>query len=581
MRGSVDSIKERLDIVEIVGSYLKLEKAGASYKGKCPFHNEKTPSFLVSSVRQNYYCFGCGAKGDIFTFIQEVEGLDFKGALRFLAEKAGIQVEYTHDSSGQDQTEKEKILNILEEAALFFEGNLTESTEGKEYLRARGLTDETIKTWRLGYVPDEWRLLSTHLRTLGYTEDYMLKAGLVKRSEEKKVSEPYDVFRGRLIFPLFDATGRIIAFSGRALKKDTEPKYLNTPETPVFQKGEVLYGLHRAKEEIRKKDFAVLVEGQIDLVLSHQAGVKNTVASSGTAFTEAHLERLKRLSRRILLAFDGDLAGEKASEKSAVLGLSLGMEVKIASLPSGEDPADIIKADPESWKEILRQSVHAIEALLHRILQKEKDQRKIGKAIEKEVLPLLTLLPSSIERSYFISLIAKRSGIREEVLWDDMRRTSPITQAVSTAPHSPRVELKTEEKISRKQFVERRLVGVLLWQKSLPQSSIDMPNLEARIKTLIGEEYYFSLLTHLEKEREALIFEAESYYKDDEVLKEDIDELSTHLEREVLHEELLHKMRELSLAEASKNEEDIEMLGKRIQEIHRNMRELELNRKMM
>jgi DNA primase len=583
MRGSVDSIKERLDIVEVVGAYLKLEKAGASYKGRCPFHNEKTPSFFASSLRQNYYCFGCGAKGDMFTFIQEVEGVDFKGALTFLAEKAGITLEPSNTHALEEQNEKEKILAVLEEATLFFEDNLRNSAKALEYIKNRGIAEETIKTWRIGMAEDEWRSLSTYLKHKGFTEEYLLKAGLVKRSEEK-VSEPYDVFRGRVMFPLFDATGRVIAFSGRALDPKTEPKYLNTPETVLFQKSETLYGLHKAKEEIRKKDFAVLVEGQIDLVLSHQAGIKNTVASSGTAFTEAHLERLKRLSHRIILGFDGDNAGKKASENSARLGLSLGMEVKIAALPEGKDPADLLSTSPDTWKEILRRSVHAIEALLTRILQSEQDHRKAGKAIVKEVLPLLTLLESSVERAHFVSLIAKRSGIKEEVLWDDLRRTPPLSlvsvQAQPFATKDAEIE-KTVEKLPRKQFIERRLVGVLVWQKTIAQSSIDTASLEADIKRIVGEEYLLSLIDHLSSEREALIFETESYYKDSEVLSTDIQELLGFLEREMLHEDLLTTMRELSLAEAEKNEVDIERLGQHIHKTHQRMRELEQKSKVV
>ncbi|HEY4528638.1 MAG TPA: DNA primase, partial [Candidatus Paceibacterota bacterium] len=295
MRGDASTIKERLGIAEVLSGYVKLQKAGVSFKARCPFHNEKTPSFFVSPLRQSYYCFGCGAKGDIFSFVEEVEGLDFLGALKFLANKAGIELEYR---GGDSKTEKDKIGNILEEATKFFEKGLVDNDSARRYVASRSISEESIGDWRIGYAPAEWRSLFSHLESMGYGKDLIIKAGLAKISDEGTHKEPYDVFRDRIIFPLADQNGRIIAFSGRALSKETEPKYLNSPDTPLFTKSETLYGLDRAKEQVRKKDYAVLVEGQIDLVLSHQAGVKNSVAASGTAFTRMHLERLKRFSSR-------------------------------------------------------------------------------------------------------------------------------------------------------------------------------------------------------------------------------------------------------------------------------------------
>jgi DNA primase len=470
MRGSVDSIKERLDIVEVLSSYLKLEKAGVNFKGKCPFHNEKTASFMVSPSRQRYYCFGCGAKGDIFTFVQEQEGMDFKGSLRFLAERAGIEIEYS--KGGPSKDEKDKFYKVLEDAAGFFEAKLAENESVREYIALRGIHEESIKAWRLGFAADDWRVLYAHLTSLGYSKDTLIKAGLIKQGEDEK-KEAYDVFRGRIMFPLMDTLGRVVAFSGRAIDKDNPAKYLNTPETLLFNKSELLYGLDKAKDEIRKKNFAVLVEGQIDLVLSHQVGVRNTVASSGTAFTQMHLERLKKLSPRIILAFDGDSAGEKAAEKSAVLGLSLGMEVKIAKLPDGKDPADIAKeGDPDggvAWKNVLREAHHAVEYSLDKVLAAEKDARKAGKAIEKKVLPLLSLLTSSIEKSHFVSLISKKSGIKEEIIWDDLRRTKPPN--VEFVGASVEEEMVVEdEKQDKKARIVSELGEVLEWLKIEPQS---------------------------------------------------------------------------------------------------------------
>ncbi len=447
MGGDTETIKERLDIAEIVGGHVKLEKAGTSYKGRCPFHNEKTPSFFDSPVRQSYYCFGCGAKGDIFTFVQEIEGLSFKEALRDLAERAGVELKNVRVSQ-EARSEKEKLLEVLEEAKSFFQKRLAENPEARKYLESRGLSDKTISEWKLGYAPAEWRALYHHLLTLGFKKDTLLKAGLVK-PVIGNAKEPYDVFRDRLVFPLFDQNGEVVAFSGRALSKDLEPKYLNTPETPLFIKSELLYGLDRAKNEIRKKNYTVLVEGQLDLVLSHQAGVTNTVASSGTAFTSRHLERLKKLSPRIILAFDGDEAGAKAAEKSAELAISLGLEVKIARLTKGKDPADVVKADPSEWKQILRDSKSAVEHFLDLILEREKDRRKALKLIEQKLLPLLALLSSSIERSHFVSIIAKKTGVKEEMIWEDLRRVkSPKAQPskeIMESKQAPQRRMRADE----------------------------------------------------------------------------------------------------------------------------------------
>src|SRR3989344_3432728 len=543
MRGSVDTIKEKLDIREIVSQYVKLEKAGQSFKARCPFHNEKTPSFFVSPVRQSFYCFGCGAKGDIFSFIEQIEGLDFRSALKMLAEKAGVEIEYEKADS---KSEKGKLLNVLEEATLFFEKELSNNEAALRYIESRGITPETIKKWRIGYAPAEWRTLYGYLVGQGYDKNIILKAGLSKISTEK-ISEPYDVFRDRIIFPLFDANGTVIAFSGRALAKDTEPKYLNSPDTSVFTKGEVLYGLDRAKEDIRKKNYAVLVEGQIDLVLSHQAGVTNTVASSGTAFTLAHLQRLKRLSSRIILAFDGDKAGLIAAEKASNLGISLGFEVKVASLPEGSDPAEVINNPPapsksaqapeggaEEWKNILRRALPAIEFFLNKLEKLEKDSRKLGKLIVERILPMIKLLSSSIEQSHFISMLSKRTGLKENVLWEDLKRAK-----IQTSPNpllaqgeGGRSPGEVSEVKSQRERIEERLAEIKLWKKEIP----------------------------LEREEA---------------------ELQGHLDTIILNDEMQNLLAVLARAESLKDNKKIETISKKIKDIHKRIIGLEEKKKIM
>ncbi len=546
MRGNVDTIKERLDIAEIISGYVKLHKAGASFKACCPFHKEKTPSFFVSPVRQSFYCFGCGAKGDIFSFVEAMEGLDFRGALKLLAEKAGVELEYSNQS--ESKTEKDKILSALEEATEFFEKKLAENKSAQQYLATRGINSEIIKTWRIGYAPAEWRLLYEHLQSLGHDKGIILKAGLAKTSEEGVTNTPYDVFRDRIVFPMADINGHIIAFSGRALPrrqaglaKETEPKYLNSPDTALFTKSEVLYGLDKAKDSIRKKDYTVLVEGQIDLVLSHQAGVYNTVASSGTAFTRLHLERLKRFSSRIILAFDGDLAGEKAAERASELGISLGLEVKVANLPENLDPAEIIEKDSKAWKDILRESLPAVEFFFNKVAEREKDSRKLGLQVEKKILPMIKLIGSSIEQSHFISMLAKRTGIKEEILWEDLKKAK---RADTGAISSPNLKLESEvEKIptaSHREQIEERLAEIKLWHKEL-SGSRDGADL---------------------------------------IKKEEV-ELADNLLGIILRESLNKLSLELREAEKAKNSDLIENLTTQIQRIHSQMRALEEKKKIL
>lgn len=529
MGGDIETIKQRLEIAEVVGGYVKLEKSGQSLKGRCPFHNEKTPSFFVSPGRQSYYCFGCGAKGDIFTFVQEVEGLSFKEALKTLADKAGVELK-GQSLSREAKSEREEMLQVVEEATKFFENELAKNKEGRDYLQSRGIGEETRKEWRIGFAPAEWRSLYSYLLNLGIKQSVLLKAGLVKKVASAPEKNPYDVFRDRLTFPLSDQNGEIVAFSGRALGKGVEPKYLNSPDTPLFTKSELLYGLDKAKNEIRKKNYAVLVEGQMDLVLSHQAGIKNTVASSGTAFTEAHLNRLKKLSPRIILAFDGDSAGEKAGEKASELALSLGLEVKVAKLPTGKDPADVIRENPEDWKEILRQSKSAVEHHLERILEIEPDRRKALKLINSKLLPLLALVSSSMERSHFVSLIAKRTGMKEEIIWEDLKQIKKAP--VSNFSPDKKEAVKAEEVRTQKEIVQERLNEV------------------RSILSEIGSG-------------------------DSRRFKEEEAELLNRLERDAVREELIELNLTLAQAEAQKNEEECERVMRKIQDLHKTLKSLE------
>ncbi|MFA6094794.1 MAG: DNA primase [Candidatus Paceibacterota bacterium] len=544
----VEQIKERVDIVSLLESYIKLEKSGANFKARCPFHAEKTPSFFVSPVRGNYYCFGCSAKGDIFSFVEQFEGLDFKGALKVLAERAGVELK---PERPEVRTERDRMYSILEDVTVFFEENLIKSEEVNKYLTLRGLSQKTIKTWRIGWVEAEWHTIRDYLLKKGYTDTEMETAGLTKKTEKGY----YDRFRGRVIFPICDSSGRVIAFTGRILHDDGKSaKYLNSPETPFFNKSKTLFGFDKAKNAIRTHDYSILVEGQMDLIMSHQAGVVNAVASSGTAFTIVHLNLLKRLSQRIVLAFDSDKAGISASGRSAALALSLGMDVKIAAIVGGKDPADLILQEPKLWTETLKHSKNIIDFYLDIALAKKLSGRELIKELKTTVFPFLFLVESAMEKSHYVSLVAERAGIQEAAVWEDLKKTQsplveqPITATLGTSKETP------EQKI-RKDGIVRRLSGIIFWQTAAKDKNIDPEIISSRIVEISGEEECKKILKSMEAIKEELIFEAESYHGNTGALKKDVEELLREYEAEHLKGEFIRIMSVVSRAETAKNAE--------------------------
>ncbi len=549
MSSSVDQIKSKIDIATLIGSYIKLEKAGANLKGRCPFHNEKTPSFFVSPDRGNYYCFGCHAKGDIFTFVQEFEGLDFLGSLKVLADRAGVTLE---QFSKGEKTEKDKLHSVLEQAVIFYQKKLEENLPAKDYLVKRGITDETVKNFRIGFAPAEWRELFDYLSARNITPKEMLSVGLIKQKDSGS-SQYYDTFRGRVMFPISDSSGRVAGFSGRILVPDEKsPKYLNSPETVLFNKSEILFGLDKAKIDIRLKDYSILVEGQMDLVSLHQVGITNTVASSGTVLTENHLVRLRRLSNRIIMAYDGDDAGFSASNRSAQIALGLGMELKVSHMPKGKDPADLAKEDPEKLKECLKSSKHIIDFYTDSLLSRAFEPRELGEEIRKNVLPYVSILPSSIEQSHFIKSIAQKAYIKEEALWNDLKSIGGASQvyvprASTAAPPGKRIEV-----------IERKVMGIIMWKKQEKNKTtdVDIEEIEKKAKE-ICKERFDELEKMLEKDKDALLFETESYYNNKDNLNLEIKELLTGLEEEYLKRDFKVAMIKLQKAEQTKNSSEV------------------------
>ncbi|HVW82777.1 MAG TPA: DNA primase, partial [Candidatus Paceibacterota bacterium] len=424
---TVGQVKDRLTIVDVVGQVVKLRKAGRSYVGLCPFHKEKTPSFHVSLERGSYHCFGCGEGGDIFSFVEKTEGVDFKGALKILAERAGVELVYSGgDKKAKDRAER--LRDAMARAEQFYAAQLAEGSAAYGYARSRGLHAETIQDWGLGFAPDAWRVLLEHLAAAGFANDEMLAAGLIKEADGKPGTY-YDRFRARLMFPIRDTAGRVVAFTGRALKEDELAKYLNSPETELYRKSEILFGLDRAKDQIRLRGFALLVEGQMDLLMARQAGFANVVAVSGTAFTEAHAKLLKRYAENLLLCLDADTAGLAATQKAALLALAAGMQVKVARLPAGKDPADLVAEDPQEFARALREAAPVVEFFLAELARRERDQHRLVRQAERGVLPLIAAMRSPMEREHFAAVAARALGLSIEA----------IKEALGRPPRSPRL----------------------------------------------------------------------------------------------------------------------------------------------
>ncbi len=530
MSSSVEQIKERLRIEDVIGSYLKLERAGNSLKARCPFHNEKTPSFFVSPDRGGYYCFGCGEKGDMFTFVEKFEGIDFLGALKLLADRAGVTLE---KFSAKTSDKKERLFALLEATTAFLQKNLDGEEIPHSYLTKRGLVDATIAEWRIGYVRDEWRSISDHLKAKGFTDDEIERAGITK-TEGKNT---YDRFRGRIMFPIADPAGRIIAFSGRilpGLDDGKVGKYLNSPQTELFDKSKVLYGFDRAKQSIRKFDYSILVEGQMDLLMAHQAGFTNTVASSGTALTAEHLALLKRISNRIIMSFDSDNAGAKAAERAWALALAAGMDVKIAEIPKGFDPADLILKDKNLFKEVLKNSVHLIDFLLARIRAEISDAKKLWSAIKTTVLPYIYLLESDTDKSRYVSRIAELVGTKEAFVWDDLKKVKLDDEFRSVQKEENKaIERQMEEGMLKRGSIERSLASIAVKEGKHEQHILK------RIQAEIGKGAYEKFEQEMKEKEHELGFEAEGYYGSfsKQKLEQEIEGLFLGLKEETLNKE--------------------------------------------
>ena len=562
MASPVEQIKEKLDIAELIGSYVKLEKAGQNFKAVCPFHAEKTPSFYVSPARQIWHCFGCSAGGDIFRFVMNIEGIEFPEALRLLAEKAGVELRREDPKARSERTH---LLDLLDDAAKFYEKNLVERKDVGAYLKERGMTGETAKSFRLGYALNAWDSAVSYLRKSGYKPEEIEKAGLAIKSE--KDEGHHDRFRARVMFPLFDSAGRVVGFSGRIFEKDLPAqnvgelpaKYINTPQTALYDKSRVLYGFERAKTEIRKKNSAVILEGQMDLLMSHQAGVSNAVAVSGTALTREHLTALRRLCDTLVMSFDMDAAGFEATKKSVDLALSAGFEIKVASLPARagldavKDPAELIKENPRSWPETLLAAEPVISFLLKTLAVKFPDPLAFKKEVSRSVLPYIAAIQSEITRAHWVVESARMMKIREEAVWQEISRMKSSGGAKTRAEEPRSRQLK-----NRRGLLEERLIGLACLRKEelLPVFADCRPEWFSPERRPIFETGLAG--TSEDHYLKKLALEAEVVYAASADLAAEVRDLTRELKKENLKEKLIMLGQSIKDSEHSGDKSDIE-----------------------
>jgi DNA primase len=468
MDSQIEEIKNRLNVLDVVGSYVKLSKTGVNYRGICPFHSEKGPSFFVSPSRQMWKCFGCGKGGDIFEFIKEIEGVEFGDALKILANKAGVELKKENPKL---QSERKRLYEICELSCSFFEKQMQASEWGnkaKDYLLKRGIKEETIKKWRLGYSPDTWQSLSDFLVGRGYKRDEIVRAGLAVQSE--KGNNPYDRFRGRIIFPIFDLSSQVIGFGARIFKeadKKETAKYINTPQTMLYDKSNVLYGINNAKLAIRKNNQCVIVEGYTDAIMCHQAGFENTVASSGTALTSNHLNILKRYSDNLLLAFDMDIAGNTATKRGINLAENQGFNIKVIDAYSGgKDSADIILENPRNWQNALVKARSIMDFYFDTAFSHfDKITPQGKKEISKIVLPAIKRLPNKIEQSHWIQKLTQKLDVSEGAIIEELKNIKlDNSYSLQSAPEEKnnKISVQSFTPEGRKKLLEDKIVSLIL-----------------------------------------------------------------------------------------------------------------------
>ncbi|MCR4280076.1 MAG: DNA primase [Candidatus Komeilibacteria bacterium] len=488
MNNQIETIKERTDIVELVQEYIKLTPAGmGSFKALCPFHNEKSPSFIVSRDKQIWHCFGCGEGGDAFTWVQRIEGVDFPEALRILARKANVQLTY---EKPEVNNEKTRLLDICEAAASYWHKLLTEDKAAqpvRDYVKMRGLKAETTTQWRIGWAPDAWDDILGYLKTKGYTEKEIFAAGLSAKKENS--SQYYDRFRNRLIFPIGNGHGQVVGFTGRTMGDD-KAKYINTPQTLIYNKSNILFGLDKARTAVRRLDYAILVEGNMDVIAVAQSGTANVAGISGTALTPEQIKIIRRYTNNVMISFDNDTAGQRAALRGLDLAWQSGLNVKIIVLKHGKDPDECIKKDPELWRASVKEAIGIIDFIFKVVLSaldlQRSDHKKKAAA---ELIPVLSRLPDPIERSHYIQKLADILAVQPELLEAKVREGNDKTQRPQKSDESsPKEMVDMVRRLGESMLaalIKKPALISLATDKVMPEELQQFPDLQEVYKQLI------------------------------------------------------------------------------------------------
>lgn len=503
-----DEIKSRLDIVEVIRQYVPLKPAGVNFLARCPFHNEKTPSFTVSPTKQVWHCFGCGRGGDLFSFIMEMERITFVEALRLLAPRAGVVLK---QATGPEISLRNRLLDILEQAANFYHKTLISdeaSRQARHYAVSREISEEIIRDWTIGYAPDSWDDLIIFLKQKGFTDKEIVLAGLaIDRNEGHR---SYNRFRGRLMFPIREVNGNVIGFTGRLLpefeKRDLgQGKYVNSPQTLVYDKSKVLFGLDKAKQAIRENNLAIVVEGQMDCLTAHQFGFKNVVASSGTALTLEQAAILKRYTSRLAFAFDMDAAGRLALERGSEQAFAFEFEALAVSLPAGKDPDECIRKDIKGWESSINQAKPVMQYFLDELLATNDNNTAAGRrAIVQKYLPRVTRVVNLIEKDFWIKQLSQAVDVGEKFLreaMDNSVKSKKVDKFNDLQAVKPAAE---QVKRSREEILSEQLVALLIaFSELIPVISPYVPSEQiiGQVNQLLYRQlvvYYNKNITHIE-----------------------------------------------------------------------------------
>lgn len=486
----VQRVKQAVDIVEVIGGRIQLKKAGRNFKGLCPFHGEKSPSFFVSSEMQMYKCFGCGVSGDVISFIEAYEGLTFPEALEQLATKAGITLHKRQRTNKETETEKLKeMLHLTQEYYAYL---LTEHRVGKkarDYLRERGIHQESIRDFGLGYAPKSWQGLWDYLvKKKQYEASLAKRTGMFVTSEQGRI---YDRFRGRIMFPLTDFADNVVGFSGRLLEKEVkEAKYINTPETELYHKGELLYGMSRLKRQIREADRVVVMEGEMDVISSVQAFVPEVVAVKGSALTEAQVLLIRRLTKNIVLCLDADAAGQEAMKRAVEVSEAKAMSLRVIRLTGRKDPDELARSDPKAWRELSKQTISVYQFLMDLAFEQyDVDTGEGHKRISESMAPVLNAIENEVERDFYVKKLASRLGVQPRKLEEVMTKQANLKQSV--VMQAPKEKSKP---LSRQERLERYLVSV-----GLQFGSEMRENFEEIERRWFTEEYLLQLVVDLKQ----------------------------------------------------------------------------------